>query len=826
MADPNKRVIAFKKKVSLSNPTYGKLQPLCYSDGTPIADLRAEFPNAGDIFVTAKFDAIPDHDLLLVRFWEQSEKDLDRPYYSQYITAAAENNVVRVIDQVCDLLEVDSLPALPHTLEFIPYKPTPFIFLHHKPTDIIQGPYKTAAVQDLGYLGWRVSLTFPAPTDSLAVRYPILRDRFLVRVPFAEVADTELVACTGLRDYGAGYEKRVLLFPDRVLNKLNDDPSKYAIDAMPDDELLSWVRRQIKMANSIHPEEVRRFRTVILEVRENSAFMPGELARARVDKALRQLEQAENILVLFQDAERSLVEKYLQSKDGEKLLKKYIADNKRQFLDSLQRQALDKARNNLAKLEQEAAEKRRYLEELEAKIASLKNEQQRATSDNITAELEERRRKLESEIEKLDLDRRSLEREKERLKRAIEAQKDTLNKNEEQLTARLVELSAFLQAMQVGSAHSKAQPKLVFTATLMKEPPANYHELVELVQTRLSKLGRHLAFSDVANYLVTIAQSRFTIFVGYPGVGKTSTVKLLAQALGLVGEDATRLVVVPVGRGWVSSRDFVGIFNPLNQEFQAADTGIYYALQELDRELRESTPSNRLPLWILLDEMNLSPVEHYLSDFLDCADEEYGSVMFGGVSLRFDAALRFIGTVNYDESTEPLTPRMISRAAIIYVDPPRRLELGVEEAHDGTPLEAVPFDTLHKLGLGTDEELTEAEQVALNQICEYLESERDESGQSLGRPTIVTPRLRRSVVRYCSAARDLIAAERGELGALDYAVCQRILPSIRGSGEAYARRLERLRNYFKQQGMSRSLSAIERILDHGAEFGEYDFFAF
>ena len=248
----------------------------------------------------------------------------------------------------------------------------------------------------------------------------------------------------------------------------------------------------------------------------------------------------------------------------------------------------------------------------------------------------------------------------------------------------------------------------------------------------------------------------------------------------------------------------------------------------LDEEERAGGAT--FPLWVLLDEMNLSPVEHYWSDFLTQADNPRGTVRFGGRSLQFGPALRFIGTVNYDETTEPLSTRLISRAPVIYIEPgagdvpygaSSHAGLGQAELPDGT---ALTMETLRPLWAAAPE-FQDQEQVIFEGLVGLMEAE-EQGGEPLGRPLVVSPRSRLAVARYCRGSREVIEAERGELGALDLAVTQWLLPALRGSGESYRRRLDRLAAFCQTKRLPLSARGLQRLIAQGEAYHEYDFFAF
>ena len=120
---------------------------------------------------------------------------------------------------------------------------------------------------------------------------------------------------------------------------------------------------------------------------------------------------------------------------------------------------------------------------------------------------------------------------------------------------------------------------------------------------------------------------------------------------------------ISVGRGWTTTQDFVGYYNSLRDSFQPSKTGLYQFL---------SHKHNDFLKLVLLDEANLSSIEHYWSDFLSiCDDFENNKFLDLGILNSTDRflflppSLRFIATINNDSTVEPLSDRLLDRAAII-----------------------------------------------------------------------------------------------------------------------------------------------------------------
>ncbi|EXB29760.1 hypothetical protein J540_4219, partial [Acinetobacter baumannii 1440422] len=169
---------------------------------------------------------------------------------------------------------------------------------------------------------------------------------------------------------------------------------------------------------------------------------------------------------------------------------------------------------------------------------------------------------------------------------------------------------------------------------------------------------------DLVNLLIYTQQSFVTFLAGLPGVGKTSLSRLFIDGQGLTN----RFKEVSVARGWTSQKDLIGFFNPLANRFQPSQTGLYEFFHALNEESKKKQKDNAMA-YILLDEANLSPIEHYWASFMGMTDsKKHMELKLGQDTIKIPKHLRFLATINYDSTTEPLSPRIIDRAPIIVLD--------------------------------------------------------------------------------------------------------------------------------------------------------------
>lgn len=360
--------------------------------------------------------------------------------------------------------------------------------------------------------------------------------------------------------------------------------------------------------------------------------------------------------------------------------------------------------------------------------------------------------------------------------------------------------------------------------------------LVEYLVSQTQRYRNHYDRNTVLNLYICLAQNLLTVLAGKPGSGKTSICHIMAHVLGATSldsracvEDINRFLPVSVERGWTSKRDFLGYYNPLTKHFETIDSRRYGAFQLLDVEARAN--SSKFPYIVLLDEANLSPMEYYWSDFMNAGTETgcVNSLSLGdGKIYKIPQTLRFIATVNNDQTTESLSPRLIDRSWIVTLPEPNWSNFTSFNSpvpnSDDENVRIISWNALQEIfsynNCWKDIELYEEK---IGSILSDVYSNMKLLGLN------PSPRTQKSIINYIAAATKWFEKESEQTfsfnAAIDYAVLQKLLPSITVVGSKYKERLKELQNLCESNDLTLSAQTLSNIIEKGdSSMNLYSFF--
>ena len=358
-------------------------------------------------------------------------------------------------------------------------------------------------------------------------------------------------------------------------------------------------------------------------------------------------------------------------------------------------------------------------------------------------------------------------------------------------------------------------------------------ELVSILCDRMSKY-RSYDKNAIVNLFICLTQGFLTVLSGEPGTGKTSICNIIANVLGLDKlhmhastqfwsdtYDADRFVAISVERGWTSKRDLIGYYNPLTKVFDKSNHRVYDALRLMDVEASRKSDLS-LPYIMLLDEANLSPMEHYWADFMNVCDD-WNQGMCINLSeydhLHVSNVLRFMATINNDHTTETLSPRLIDRAWVISLPSvPDGTATELHLAHEMNDT-IIPYSSLEKTFVVPYGHKVEFDTVAKEIIAAIYKRFRD-------RNINISPRTDRAIRNYWSVAKNYFekdpkgSAEPSVI-ALDYAIAQKMLVKIMGNGGDYHEFLIGLKTLFESNYLFNSSNLLDKIIRRGVQNMNY-----
>ncbi len=195
--------------------------------------------------------------------------------------------------------------------------------------------------------------------------------------------------------------------------------------------------------------------------------------------------------------------------------------------------------------------------------------------------------------------------------------------------------------------------------------------LVRFVVDYARECRLHLSYSveDMATFVAGLGASRLTILQGMSGTGKTSLPKIFAEAV------MGNCEIVEVESSWRDKNELMGYYNEFSKCFTP---------KKFTQCLYKAKLNSTVPTFIVLDEMNLSRIEYYFSDFLSLMEHEEDkreikllnlklyrtkngkkksySALTDGHTIKIPANIWFIGTANRDESTFEISDKVYDRA--------------------------------------------------------------------------------------------------------------------------------------------------------------------
>ncbi len=308
-----------------------------------------------------------------------------------------------------------------------------------------------------------------------------------------------------------------------------------------------------------------------------------------------------------------------------------------------------------------------------------------------------------------------------------------------------------------------------------KEVHLDQQSIIDHVSSYIQSKGFYYEEKDLVNFFLSLKTKPFVILSGISGTGKTKIVQWFAESLGATEENG-QFTLIPVRPDWSDSSDLLGYVN-LQGEFQE---------RPLIKVLENADANPNRPYFVVLDEMNLARVEYYFSDFLSVIESRKwkdrkivtSPVLPESITnkhITIPSNVYIIGTVNMDETTHPLSKKVLDRANTIEFNTVSldyfNFLMDVEEKEaEIVSNRSLETEYLHlKECFKENEDLVRNISNLLIKINKILESVGAQVGY----------RIRDEICFY------MAYNEQGKLlsfdEALDYQIYQKILPRLAGS---------------------------------------------
>lgn len=326
-------------------------------------------------------------------------------------------------------------------------------------------------------------------------------------------------------------------------------------------------------------------------------------------------------------------------------------------------------------------------------------------------------------------------------------------------------------------------------------------------------------------YITSLLTKPFVILTGNSGTGKTRIAKQFSQYLERTIDGKRNWLIVPVGADWTDNTKMLGFYNPLEERYVSTPT-LDFILQAIKNP--------EVPYFLILDEMNLSHVERYFSDFLSAMESDEEIPLYklpkkngkGGEQteeipekIRLPKNLFVTGTVNIDETTYMFSPKVLDRSNVVEFKPEKddvlKLMTGTIDVNNIVAAGFGVAEGFIDLADIIREGVCNVDQGMLEQVREFLDGiyeNLQESGFEFAYRTV------KEIRRYFAAAYELKKDDFNLTRTMDEQIVQKILPKIYGDRKQIGELLNTLEEKCREgigeetsEEMTLSLKKIEQM---------------
>lgn len=324
------------------------------------------------------------------------------------------------------------------------------------------------------------------------------------------------------------------------------------------------------------------------------------------------------------------------------------------------------------------------------------------------------------------------------------------------------------------------------------------HDLIDIICDRITSQGFSYSREQIINFYTCLKTDALVILAGLSGSGKSSLVRLFADAINAQHKP------IFVKATWNDDVDLLGFYHP--------EKKTYISEKFLDVIVQANANEDKLYL-ICLEEMNLSRVEYYFSEFLSIMEledrslelysklewetqinsldklktelnngnktlEEYNQKEKKVRAYKYKVPVPhnifIIGTVNVDETTHPFSNKVLDRSQIIQFEsvPFENLPPNPKEKSLPTHLSSQKFLEFKQ---SAESKYIKQDNKQLYEWMNKMNEVLKRGGFQFGH------RVKHQIESYYKYAYHSGLGDNNDKdGILDIQVCQKILPKIKG----------------------------------------------
>lgn len=342
----------------------------------------------------------------------------------------------------------------------------------------------------------------------------------------------------------------------------------------------------------------------------------------------------------------------------------------------------------------------------------------------------------------------------------------------------------------------------------------NINDFIEGFKCHLSNNDLYFSNLDVSNFCYSVLSANFVILEGVSGIGKSRLPYEFSTFLGL-NEKNNDLLFLPISPSYTEPTDLLGFYNVNSNMYVESETKLVSFL------IHASQNKDKLHI-VILDEMNLSSIEHYFAPFisvLEKTDNRFIRLYSDSLNVLnkndfpsqielFDN-VRFIGTINDDETSVDISQRLLDRSLILSLDTPVFKSCKCKKKPYAPERYLLDLKTINKL-VNPFEELTEKELSFFDELNTVL--------KKVNKNVLVSYRTLNHIAKYKSLLEEKTDEEYEMY--FDILIRETVIKKLFLNNVTYLKNhsFDDLLNFLTKSKLSTFNNSIEYIKEHIDEY--------